>query len=91
MHVPQDAQPGMATDEQLEALANARGRDLDDLYSRLMINHHAGGAHMGDAGASRASIKSVRANAAAMAANQRTEIHELNTRRTQLGLAPHNG
>lgn len=56
-----------------------------------MINHHAGGAHMGDAGASRASIKSVRANAAAMAANQRTEIHELNTRRTQLGLAPHNG
>lgn len=47
MHTPQDAQPGMATPAHLAALEKARGRQLDDLFSALMINHHTGGIHMG--------------------------------------------
>jgi uncharacterized protein (DUF305 family) len=91
MRVSQDAQPGMVTEAQLAALERARGRGLDDLYSRLMIDHHAGGIHMGAAAATRAHLTSVRATAASIAANQRTEITELNTRRTQIGLESYNG
>jgi uncharacterized protein (DUF305 family) len=86
MPVPQNAQPGMASKEQLGELARARGRELDDIYSRLMIDHHLGGVHMAEAAAERASLESVRKTAEAMAANQRTEVTELNLTREQLGL-----
>ena len=42
--VPQDAQPGMATPQETVSLERATGRELDDLLSRLMIDHHAWGA-----------------------------------------------
>jgi uncharacterized protein (DUF305 family) len=89
MSVPQDAQPGMATKEQLDELSTARGRELDDLFSRLMISHHEGGIHMAEAAAS--SGKLSRDLATFMATTQRDEIGELNTRREQLGLAPFDG
>ncbi|MBC2933294.1 DUF305 domain-containing protein [Nocardioides sp. zg-1228] len=34
--------PGMATPEQMERLADARGRDFDRLFLQLMIRHHEG-------------------------------------------------
>ena len=46
MKVPRDQMTGMATAEQMQALADARGRDLDELFTRLMIRHHEGGIHM---------------------------------------------
>ncbi|ROP42245.1 DUF305 domain-containing protein [Saccharothrix texasensis] len=38
--------PGMATDEQLAALAAARGADFDRLFLQLMIAHHEGAVRM---------------------------------------------
>jgi uncharacterized protein (DUF305 family) len=84
--VPQGAQPGMATPEELEALEAARGLDLDDLFTRLMIEHHAGGIHMAQYAEEHARLGSVRDLARAMTANQEMEIGELNHVRQDLGL-----
>lgn len=40
--------PGMATDEQLESLKNARGASFDTLFLQLMITHHQGALTMAD-------------------------------------------
>jgi uncharacterized protein (DUF305 family) len=89
MHSPQDAQPGMATPEQLAALEQARGRQLDDLFSALMINHHAGGIHMADYAAVHAKTALARNLARMMARDQRFEIGDMNLHRRQLGLPTH--
>jgi uncharacterized protein (DUF305 family) len=86
MPVPQDQQPGMATAEDLAALERARGRELDDLFSRLLIDHHAGGLHMAQGAADSADLTSVRELAAAIAAGQQAEIGEINFARTEIGL-----
>lgn len=84
MSVPQDAQPGMATNAQLAALKKARGRELDDMFSRLMMTHHNGGIHMAEAAAKGGDLS--RNIAANMAALQRSEVGEMGLRREQLGL-----
>ena len=89
MHTPQDAQPGMATPQQLAALNKARGRRLDDLFSALMINHHAGGIHMATYAMTHATTKFARTMASIMARDQRFEIIDLNGWRVQLGLPRH--
>ena len=85
MSVPQDQQPGMASDAEIARLGRLRGRALDEQYSRLMILHHAGGVHMAAAAATQARLGSVRRFAAAMAHGQRSEIEELNRWRVQNG------
>lgn len=40
--------PGMATDEQLDALKNAKGTAFDTLFLELMIAHHEGALTMAD-------------------------------------------
>lgn len=42
------AMPGMATQEQLDALKNARGAAFDTLFLQLMIAHHQGALTMAD-------------------------------------------
>ena len=54
-----------------------------------MINHHAGGIHMADYAATHAKTNLARTLARAMARDQRFEIVDLNGRRAQLGLPPH--
>jgi uncharacterized protein (DUF305 family) len=44
--VGHESMPGMATDEQLAALAAARGADFDRLFLQLMIAHHEGAVQM---------------------------------------------
>ena len=46
---PDGLMPGMATDDQLEQLHNAAGKDVDILFCQLMLRHHLGGIHMIDA------------------------------------------
>ncbi len=87
MSVPQNQQPGMATDAEIARLGRSRGRSLDEQYSRLMVLHHAGGVHMAAAAATQARLGSVRRFAAAMAHGQRSEIEELNRWRVQNGFA----
>jgi uncharacterized protein (DUF305 family) len=80
--------PGMARREELEALRSADGGELDDLFSRLMIDHHDGGLQMAQHAASEATNAEVRSRAEAIVEGQRSEISELNARRRQLGLEP---
>ena len=89
MRTPQDAQPGMATPRELAALNQSRGRQLDDLFSALMINHHNGGLHMAKYAAAHAKTKLARTMANAMARDQRFEIIDLNAWREHLGLPLH--
>jgi uncharacterized protein (DUF305 family) len=42
------AMPGMATDEQLQQLENAKGTDFDKLWLQLMIAHHQGALTMAE-------------------------------------------
>ncbi|MFD1146898.1 DUF305 domain-containing protein [Saccharothrix hoggarensis] len=44
--VDHGSMPGMASDEQLAALAAARGADFDRLFLQLMIAHHEGALQM---------------------------------------------
>jgi uncharacterized protein (DUF305 family) len=87
MSVPPDAMPGMATEEQLAEIERVRGAKLDEVFTRLMINHHAGGVHMADNAGDRGDL--VRGTAAAIAELQRGEINEINLRREQLGFERH--
>jgi uncharacterized protein (DUF305 family) len=78
MKVPRDQMVGLATKQQMQQLADARGRDLDQLFSRLMIVHHEGGIHMAQYAATHASTETVRSWARAMVDGQKGEIAELN-------------
>jgi uncharacterized protein (DUF305 family) len=80
--------PGMPTRAELAELSEASGLDADDLFTHLMIRHHAGGVAMAKYAAEHGEHSGVRALAASMAKVQGTEIDEMNNRRVALGLAP---
>lgn len=86
--VPQDQQPGMATEAQMAELEAAEGEELDDLFSRLMIDHHRGGVHMAAYAVEHGNVDDITRLAEAMVTTQRSEIAELNLRREALGLEP---
>ncbi len=86
--VPQDAQPGMATPEQMEELASATGEELDDLFTSLMIDHHRGGIHMAEYAADHGHEDALTSLAEAIVTTQRSEIAEMNLQREVLGLPP---
>ena len=86
MTVPEAEMPGMPTPEELGALAAADGAAADDLFTTLMIRHHAAGAAMATYAAEHGENARVRRLATAMARVQRTEINEMNARRVALGL-----
>ena len=86
--VPQDAQPGMASDEEVDELDAARGEELDELFSRLMIEHHRGGLHMSTYAEENGDVGEIADLAGAMAITQRSEIAELNLQREALGFEP---
>lgn len=85
MPAPRDQMMGLATKSQMAALGAARGRDLDQLFTRLMIDHHVGGVLMADYAASHAATPEVKRWASAMAEGQRGEIAELNQWRVRNG------
>jgi uncharacterized protein (DUF305 family) len=78
--------PGMPTKAQLAALDASQGLEADDVFTHLMIDHHAGGIGMAEYAAAHGEHTGVRNFARAMAKVQRSEIAEINTRRVQLGL-----
>lgn len=69
--------PGMATREQLDALANSEGLDADALYVNLMIAHHIGALDMANFAAENAANDEVRAMATSIATAQANEIAEI--------------
>lgn len=76
MPVPATAMPGLATEDQMTALRNARGADADALFLDLMAEHHRGGAHMAAYAARNADNADVRDLARVIARNQSIEIAE---------------
>lgn len=85
MPVPRDEMLGLATPEEMDALRAARGAELDQLFTRLMIEHHAGGIHMAQYAATHAETETARSWARAMIEGQRGEISELNRWRVTHG------
>lgn len=77
MEMPIADMTGMATPEELDALAAAEGREADELFVRLMVAHHLGGVEMAEYAASNGSHDEVTLMASSMAAAQRDEIAEL--------------
>jgi uncharacterized protein (DUF305 family) len=69
--------PGMATEEQLDALAAASGRDADELFVELMTAHHRGGIEMAEEAAARADSDAVVRMAGSTIGNQQDEMVEL--------------
>ena len=85
MRTPRDRMTGMATKQELARLGAARGAELDQLFTRLMIDHHVGGIHMAEY-AAHATTPEVKRWAVSMADGQRGEIAELNQWRVRNGL-----
>jgi len=85
--VKPDDMPGMPSAADRAALDSAQGLAADDIFTRLMIRHHAGGIAMADYEAEHGDNPAVRKFAASMAKVQRSEINEINDRRVAIGLA----
>lgn len=77
MGVATNEMPGMATPEQLTALANAEGGAANELFVELMNAHHEGGIHMAEVASDKVKSARIADLAGRMAANQRVEIEEL--------------
>jgi uncharacterized protein (DUF305 family) len=88
MDVALDEMPGMATEDELELLRNARGRDADTIFLTLMVEHHRGGVHMASYAAEHADDEDVRRLASRIARNQEMEIEELEAAGARYGLLP---
>lgn len=66
--------PGLATSEQMDALAEASGIDAEVLFLELMIAHHQGGVEMADAVLARSTTKVVTDLAGSIVKAQTSEI-----------------
>lgn len=80
--------PGLASPADFAELRASTGTAADDVFTRLMIRHHAAGVAMARVAATDGRNARVLRLARAMARLQRTEIAEMNRRRIQLGLDP---
>ena len=85
MRTTRDQMTGMATQSELTELGSARGATLDQLFTRLMIDHHVGGIHMAQYAGEHASTREVKRWALSMEDGQRGEIAELNQWRVRNG------
>jgi uncharacterized protein (DUF305 family) len=75
--VPYQEMPGMATEGELNDLAESEGAAADQLFIQLMAEHHRGGLHMAEFAATEAESADVRGLAETIYASQREEIAEL--------------
>ncbi|WP_435831851.1 DUF305 domain-containing protein [Catellatospora methionotrophica] len=76
--------PGMATPQEMTALENASGKDVDTLFLEMMIKHHLGGVHMVDAVLTATDDPDVLWLAKGMKTRQTLEISEMQKLQTTL-------
>jgi len=88
MPTPVGAMDGMATPEQIEALAAARGAEADAMFFDLMSTHHLGGVHMADSAAASTSLDWLETYADAVSYGQQIEVVEYDQARERFGLPP---
>ncbi|MET8233509.1 DUF305 domain-containing protein [Micromonospora sp. NPDC005298] len=69
--------PGMATPQQMTALRDARGIEVDRQFLALMYDHHLGGIHMIDAALGETDNDEVLRVARTMKATQQSELNNL--------------
>jgi len=69
--------PGMATPEEITALHQATGQNVDKMFITLMIKHHLGGIHMAEGVLAETNRPEVVRLAQAMKNNQQNEIDAL--------------
>jgi uncharacterized protein (DUF305 family) len=86
MATPVDQMPGMATPEQLAALAAARGVEADAMFFDLMSAHHLGGVHMADFAAVKTELPWLATFAEAVSYGQQIEVVEYDQARERFGL-----
>jgi uncharacterized protein (DUF305 family) len=77
--------PGMATGDEIRALHEASGPEVDRLFLELMIKHHLGGIHMADGLIEVSDRSEVVSLAEAMKTLQQKEINELTRLQRELG------
>ncbi|MFJ5023859.1 DUF305 domain-containing protein [Streptomyces goshikiensis] len=71
------AMPGMATEQQLKELADARGTDFDRLFLKLMTAHHEGALKMASQALAGGNNVAVEEMATEVVATQTAEIHRM--------------
>lgn len=81
------AMPGMASDAELSALADATGSGAAEKWFQFMSVHHEGGLAMAEAAAGQVEDADVKALARRIARNQRIEISEYAAAAARLGVA----
>lgn len=82
------AMPGLATEEQMDALRAAEGVDAERIYLALMIPHHLGGVEMAEAALEHDLEPVVQRLADAVVAAQNAEIEVLTEMLDERGGAP---
>jgi uncharacterized protein (DUF305 family) len=83
---PTEEMPGMASEEQLDRLADASGDEAAERWLALMTAHHRAAVDMAEAVLERGSDAQVRDLAERMARNQAMEVAEYAAARDRLGL-----
>ena len=84
--VPAEDMPGLATEEQMDALREAEGDEAAALWIAMMSEHHLAGLHMADYAARYGSDRATVNMAEATVKNQRSEIIDLARYRETAGL-----
>jgi uncharacterized protein (DUF305 family) len=74
---PADRMPGLATEADLNKLANSTGAAADELFAALMIAHHQGGIEMAQYAVEHANVSEVRRLASSMVVGQTSEMNEM--------------
>jgi uncharacterized protein (DUF305 family) len=77
--------PGMATPEEMKALEDARGIEVDRLFIKMMIKHHLGGIHMVDGILKQSDNPDVKWLAESMKNGQQREITALQDLQRSVG------
>ena len=80
MPTTHDAMPGMASEDDILALAESSGADADRRFVELMVAHHEGGLHMAEYAAAEAENAEVRSLAQSIVDGQQGEVVELEDR-----------
>ena len=84
--MPIASMPGMASEQDMTLLGDARGPEADVLFIRFMQAHHRGGADMAGYAASHTRNAFIKDLATRMQSVQLQEIREMEAARLRLGL-----
>ncbi|MFF5233596.1 DUF305 domain-containing protein [Dactylosporangium sp. NPDC000521] len=69
--------PGMMTDQEMQDLAKATGKDFDTMFLQMMIKHHQGAVEMAKTEQAQGQDPAAKQLAAKIAADQTAEITEM--------------